>query len=82
MITLDKIFKVLEENNQIVRYSKNMDFEKIELNHLSYNSKDIKEKTLFICKGKLFKAEYLLDAIKRGDLLMVGSIHLHRKYSI
>ena len=66
MITLDKIFKVLEENNQIVRYSRNIDFEKAELNHLSYNSKDIKEKTLFICKGKLFKAEYLLDAIKRG----------------
>ena len=66
VITLDKIFKVLEENGQIVRYSRNIDFAKAELNHLSYNSKDIKEKTLFICKGKLFKSEYLIDAIGRG----------------
>ena len=66
MITLDKIFKVLEENNQVERYSRNISFKNTELSHLSYNSKDIKEKTLFICKGKLFKSEYLIDAVNRG----------------
>ena len=66
MITLDKIFEVLNESGQVERYSKNLKFENMELNHLSYNSKDIKEKTLFICKGKLFKSEYLKSAIDRG----------------
>jgi len=66
MITLDKIFEVLNNAGQVERYSRNLKFKDMELNHLSYNSKDIKEKTLFICKGKLFKSEYLIDAVKRG----------------
>lgn len=66
MITLDKIFDVLNEAGQVERYSRNIDFKKVEIEHLSYNSKDIKEKTLFICKGKLFKSEYLIDGVKRG----------------
>ncbi len=66
MVTLDKVFDILEKAGQVERYSKNLKFENMELNHLSYNSKEIKEKTLFICKGSLFKTEYLEDAINRG----------------
>ncbi len=75
MITLDKIFKVLEDAGQVVRYSRNLKFEDIELNHLSYNSKDIKPKTLFICKGKLFKSEYLEDAVNRGVTVYVSETY-------
>lgn len=66
MIKLDKIFNALNEAGLVERYSRNIKFENIELNHLSYNSKDIKEKTLFICKGKLFKSEYLNDGVEKG----------------
>jgi len=37
-----------------------------EISKVSYNSKDIIEGTLFICKGIHFKEQYLLDAIEEG----------------
>ena len=72
MVTLDKIFEALDEAGQVVRYSRNLRFENMELNHLSYNSKDITSKTLFICKGKLFKSEYLKDAISKGVIAYIS----------
>lgn len=75
MITLKEIFEVLEKNNQIERYSRNIKFEDVELKALSYNSKDIKAKTLFICKGKLFKSEYLKDAVKRGVVAYISETY-------
>ena len=72
MVTLDKVFDILDKAGQVERYSKNLKFENMELNHLSYNSKDIKEKTLFICKGSLFKTEYLEDAIGKGAVCYVS----------
>ena len=44
--------------------------EKIE--YLSFNSKDVLPRTLFIAKGVHFKREYLLDAIAGGALLYVA----------
>lgn len=38
----------------------------IDVDYISYNSKDIKKNTLFICKGVMFKEEYLFEAIKDG----------------
>ena len=37
-----------------------------QVEHISYNSMDVKEGTLFICKGMNFKEEYLEDAIEKG----------------
>ena len=74
-MTLNDIFKVLEDKGQVLRYSRNIKFENVELNHLSYNSKDIKAKTLFICKGKLFKSEYLKDAVKRGVVAYISETY-------
>ena len=37
-MTLNDIFKVLEEKGQVLRYSRNIKFENVELNHLSFNS--------------------------------------------
>lgn len=34
--------------------------------YISYNSNDIKENTLFICKGAHFKRDYLESAVKNG----------------
>ena len=72
MITLDKIFSALNDAGQVDRYSRNLKFDQMELNHLSYNSKDIKPKTLFICKGKLFKSEYLKDGVERGVVAYIS----------
>lgn len=41
--------------------------------YLSYNSRDIKPGTLFICKGAHFKDEYLADAIAEGAFCYVSA---------
>ena len=75
MITLDKVLEKLNEEGLLERYSKNIKFEKLELNHLSYNSKEILEKTLFICKGKMFKSEYLKGAIVNGTVAYLSETY-------
>ena len=40
--------------------------------YISYNSKDIKKSTMFICKGATFKIEYLLDAIVSGSFIYIS----------
>lgn len=42
------------------------------IRHISYNSKDIKPGTLFICKGAHFKTEYLQNAINAGACCYVS----------
>ena len=56
------ITNLLKENNLLL-YSTDKDFT---IKNLSYNSKEIKDKTLFICKGFNFKKEYLDEAIEKG----------------
>ena len=40
--------------------------------HLTYDSKDVKENTFFICKGAAFKAEYLKEAVKKGAVAYIS----------
>ena len=75
MITLDKIFEVLNEKGLVDRYSRNLKFNNVHLDYLSYNSKDVKAKTLFICKGKLFKSEYLSNAVSNGVVAYISETY-------
>lgn len=43
-----------------------------EVSYISYNSRDIIEDTLFVCKGVHFEPKYLEDAIKAGALAYVS----------
>ncbi len=63
-----KIIEILEKHNLLVEYD-NAD---VKFSYLSYNSKDIKENTLFVCKGVSFKEDYLFDAIKNGAICYVS----------
>ncbi len=42
------------------------------IGHISYNSKDIKNNTLFICKGAHFSEKYLHDAVKKGSIAYIS----------
>jgi len=42
--------------------------EAILVQHVSYDSRKLKKNTFFICKGKNFKRQYLLDAIAQGAI--------------
>lgn len=62
------IVKILKDNGLLI------DCSNIEMNikYLSYNSKDIKEDTLFFCKGFSFKRKYLEEAISNGIVCYIS----------
>lgn len=66
----EDIVKALEDENLIV--DKKRCLKKI--NYLSCNSQDVKDATLFICKGFTFKEEYLNEAILNGACLYVSEV--------
>ncbi|MEG2348436.1 MAG: UDP-N-acetylmuramoyl-L-alanyl-D-glutamate--2,6-diaminopimelate ligase [Clostridia bacterium] len=45
-----------------------------EVEYMSYDSRDIENNTLFICKGNDFKKEYLESAVKNGVFIYVSQI--------
>ena len=57
----NKIINILKDNNLLKDYT-NID---LNIKNISYDSNDIKENTLFVCKGFTFKEEYLSDAIEK-----------------
>lgn len=44
----------------------------MEINHISYDSRDIKKNTLFVIKGQHFKMEYLNQAIEKGAVAIIS----------
>lgn len=66
---ISNYIKLLDENNLISEKSISSD---CEISHISYNSQDIKEGTLFICKGAHFKDEYLNDAVSKGAVCYIS----------
>lgn len=56
----------LEKEGIVAEYSCPKELLEHVFTNLSYNSKEVCENTLFICKGMVFKEEYLLNAIKDG----------------
>ena len=75
---LKEYINILKENNLI---SELIDVEELyekEVNHFSYNSNDIVNDTLFICKGATFKEEYLKSSIEKGAFAYIAET----KYNI
>ena len=68
------ISKLNDENNikEILNIKKEEFDKKVE--YISYNSKDIKNDTLFICKGASFKKEYLEQAIFSGATIYMSEV--------
>lgn len=60
---LSEYINLLKENNLMKECSLKSD---PEILNISYNSQEVTENTLFICKGSHFKEEYLLSAIEKG----------------
>ena len=77
---LREYIEQLQENNQIEEI---IDCDEIldkQVNFLTYNSRDVDDNTLFVCKGfgDNFKEEYLKDAINYGAFVYVSE----KKYDI
>jgi len=66
-----KVFEILKEEG-ILLESKQVGASQI--NYISYDSRDIKENTLFFCKGKNYKQEYLYQAIEKGAKIYISEV--------
>lgn len=62
-----KLRKILEALS--INYEGDLD-----IKYISYDSRDIKKDTLFICKGKGFNEKYLIDAIERGVVAYISEV--------
>ncbi|MEG1835897.1 MAG: acetylglutamate kinase [Oscillospiraceae bacterium] len=67
-------YDCLNQNGLLIETSKGTP----DIDFISYNSKEIKENTLFFCKGAAFSPKYLEDAIKMGAVLYVSE----KKYDV
>lgn len=68
MHTLETYVHLLEEKGLLVDYKIN----NTTIDFISCNSKEIKDNTLFICKGATFKEQFLKDAMNAGATCYVS----------
>lgn len=65
ILMLDNRGLILSENSPLFESD-------AEVKYISYDSKDVMDGTLFICKGLNFKTEYLTEAIKSGAIACIA----------
>lgn len=73
MFKLKDFIDLFKENEIFVSADCN---ENAEIGYISYNSRDIKADTLFLCKGLHFKEQFLHDSLSKGAVAYVSE----RKY--
>lgn len=69
MITIEKVIKLLQDKKILKEYNCVND---LQIDFISYDSRNIKPNTLFFCKGQYYKIEYLDQAIEAGAILYVS----------
>ena len=65
-----EIISLLKEKGLLINY----DESNLVIKDLTYNSKEVTDNSLFICKGKAFKKEYLEEAINKGATCYVSEV--------
>ena len=81
MVTLEQIIKKLKEKNILKETNCN---EETKIEFISYDSRKIKNNTMFFCKGEHYKTEYLEQAIEKGAVIYVseGKYDVNLQYII
>lgn len=68
--TLQQYAKMLEAAGcvvEVVTYGRS----EVQINHITYDSKQVQKKTMFLCKGAAFKTIYLEEAIREGAVCYI-----------
>ncbi len=68
---LAAFLNILEHNGLLVEAEGDTS---VEIQHLSYDTRDLRDGTLFFCKGAHFKEEYLIQASSNGAVAYVSEI--------
>lgn len=71
-LSLGQIIKSLEAHQLVSSVSPQIDFDHITAAHITYDSREVREGSLFICKGFGFKPEYLSAAIAKGAVAYIA----------
>ena len=74
LLKVKDYIEILKKYEQIIECISCDNYLDREIEFLTYNSKEAKSNSMFVCKGFLdnFKEEYLLDAIKNGAFIYVS----------
>ena len=76
-LDLNLIKKILDENKLLKIFNI---IENHDVQYISCDSRDIKNHSVFFCKGNNFKSEYLENAIQRGTICYISE-KLYTEYS-
>lgn len=79
--TLEEYSLKIQKRNLLVSKHFTEEMSNKYITNISYNSKEVTENTLFICKGKSFKEEYLDMAINKGAVAYISEIDYHKNIS-
>ena len=69
MEKLQSFIDIFEKNSILIEH--NCD-ENVQIDCISYNSREVAENTLFFCKGAHFKEQFLRDAVNKGAVAYVS----------
>ena len=69
--SIEDYFELLKQADLVLE-SNIAGFEDTMITNLTYNSKEVTNNTLFICKGVAFKADYLKEALKKGACFYIS----------
>lgn len=67
-----KEYAALLQEQGMVKEFHSCEMDEVMVEYLTYDSKQVVEGTLFICKGAAFKAEYLKEAVKKGAVAYIS----------
>jgi len=68
---IENYFERLKSEDLVVTFHLN-EKEKTDISGLTYNSKEVKEGAMFVCKGISFKQKYLKEAIAKGAVIYIS----------
>lgn len=69
---LEKYIDKLKEKELLIEENISDKLKEEKVENLTYDSRDVKENTLFVCKGINFKKEYLDSALKLGAMAYIS----------
>ena len=69
---LKKYIEILKENNLLLEENISEELKEKEIEIVTYDSRDVKQNTLFICKGAKFKIDYLEKSLNSGAIAYVA----------
>ena len=69
---LKNYIEILKENNLLLEENISEELKEKEIEIVTYDSRDVKQNTLFICKGAKFKIDYLEKSLNSGAIAYVA----------